>query len=398
VSALYQALADEGLENLRVSATDSVTVQVQYENRRWMLDDLDGVGTVLGMVAARVPARVQRVEVVIRMVDLPVLSLSTALAPLRDYLADPARELAFVEQLVVRQSPAAPVASGTRVANRSRFRVDLSARPQVEHLSMFDLSAFETRGSLLPEFKVQLAPGVVISGRHRVELWRTDLFLDGLTEPARDRLLLHAARRVPDRWLPEDAISMGQLSVGLLGRNQVGAVWDQDLTLSEGRWSLGMTGALYGRSMSNIDRSYGFATVRWRHPKRELRAAVSAGQFRYGDVGVLTDVTRRFGLVDVGFRLRSTSETSQAGVLFAIPLSPRRQLRPAPVRVTLPDYYELLRETVVFQSTNPIRVDVARSLDTGHEVVRAYAGRDWLRPGTLRARAWAIRNAALRAP
>ena len=81
-----------------------------------------------------------------------------------------------------------------------------------------------------------------------------------------------------------------------------------------------------------------------------------------------------------------------------IPESPRRQPRPAAVRLAAPDFYDFVAETVVFQSTNPIRADVARSLDTGHDLARGYAGRDWLRPGTVRARAWAIRNAVLRAP
>lgn len=397
VTALYGALEQAGFENLRVVVTDSATLRVDYENRRWLLDDMDGVGTVLGIVAARAPAAVHRVEVVIRAVDIPLLSVTTWLEPLRAYLADPWEEGPFVQQLELRY-PSASDPGGARVANRSRFRVDLTVRPRLETVSMFEGSAFESRGSLLPEFKAQLGRGLVISGRRNVELWQSDRFLTGLEDPGADRLLLHAATRLPAAWLPRGAISVGQLSVGRLGQRQVGAAWDQEVTLAGGRWSMGVSGALFGRAISTVDRSYAFATVRWRRPEQELRTALSWGVYQFGDVGIIADVVRRFGVLDVGFRLRSTDLTSQAGILMGIPLSPRRQLRPSRVRVTTPDFYELLRETVVFQSANYIRADVARSLDTGHEVARAYGGRDWLRPGTLRARAWAIRNAALRAP
>ena len=397
LGGLTAALTAAGLENLRVGQPSATALRVEYENRRWTLDDMEGLGTVLGIVSRLAAPEIRDVVLVVRVVDLPVLEVGTALAPFRAYLADPSAEAAFVEQLRVSLPAGGGADTAATSSNRSRFRLDLSARPRLQHVSMFEVSALETRGSLLPEFEAQLAPGVVVSGRRNVELWRTDRFLF-FEDPGADRLLLHVARRMPERWAPAGGMSLGQLSVGRLGQQQVGAVWEQEATTADGRWSYGVTGALYGRSVATLDRSYAFTTVRWRLPGRELRTSISYGKYRFGDVGVLAEVTRRLGLVDVAFRLRSTDLTSQAGIVIGIPIAPRRQPRPAAVRLAAPDFYDFVAETVVFQSTNPIRADVARSLDTGHDLARGYAGRDWLRPGTVRARAWAIRNAALRAP
>ncbi|MHB8838382.1 MAG: hypothetical protein ACYC7F_05460 [Gemmatimonadaceae bacterium] len=210
------------------------------------------------------------------------------------------------------------------------------------------------------------------------------------------RLLLHAATRLPDGLLPRGAMGIGQLSVGRLGQRQVGAQWDQNVVLRGGRWSVGMTGTVFGEAASRIDHSYVFGTVRWHRPQQELMTSLSAGRFRYGDVGAVAEVSRRFGLAEVGFALRATDLSTQAGVRVSVPISPRRQLRPRAVRVVLPDYYEHSEEVTVFEDFPVMRVDVARTLDIGHDVLRAYAGRDWLNEGTIRSRAWAIRNAALR--
>ncbi|MDP1892434.1 MAG: YjbH domain-containing protein [Gemmatimonadaceae bacterium] len=395
-ASVRDALVAAGLENVRVLPFEGGVLDVQYENRRWLLDDMDGLGVVLGIVAAHVPAEVERVRVTIRKVDVPVLVVTTALAPWRAFLADARQERAFVEQLAIEFPAAARAPIQAVAANSSLFRVDLTARPRVETILLSELSALETRVSVLPEFNAQLGRGLMLSGRTSIPVTQSSRFLEDLGEVGGDRLLLHAGARIPSGLLPRGAMGIGQLSVGRLGHRQVGAHWDQNVALRGGRWSVGLTGAMYGDAASRIKRSYGFGTVRWRRPQQEIATALSVGVFRFGDVGAVAEVSRRLGLVEVGFYVRATDLASQAGARVTVPLSPRRQARPRAVRVLLPDFFEHAEDVTILEDFPAVRIDVARSLDIGHGVVRDYAGRDWLHEGTIRARAWAIRNAALR--
>jgi hypothetical protein len=72
------------------------------------------------------------------------------------------------------------------------------------------------------------------------------------------------------------------------------------------------------------------------------------------------------------------------GIRLAVPLATRRDMRPAPVRVRLPDYYDWRKWTQVLKDRNEIRTDVAIPLETGRDLVSWLRGRDrinelWLR-------------------
>jgi hypothetical protein len=250
--------------------------------------------------------------------------------------------------------------------------------------------------AVLPEITAYLGRGLAVTGRRAVPVTQSGNFITELADPGADRLLVHAAAPLPRRFLPAGALGIGQLSIGRLGQRQVGAQWDQNVELRGGRWSVGVTGAAYGETASSIEHSYLFGTLRWRRPQQELTATLSAGRYRYGDVGGVAELSRRFGLAEVGFFMRASTLSSQAGVRATVPLSPRRQLRPAAVRVILPDYFEHVEDVTVFEPIPIVRTDVARTLDIGFDVNRVYGGRGWLNDATIRSRAWAIRNAALR--
>ncbi|MBW7933785.1 MAG: YjbH domain-containing protein, partial [Gemmatimonadaceae bacterium] len=390
------ALVAAGLENVRVLPVQDGLLSVDYENRRWLLDDLDALGAVLGMVAANVPDSVAQVRLTVRKLDLPVLTVITALSPWRAYLNDPRSEGAFLRQLKIAYPPRTSSSVEGAAVNRSQFRLDFSARPRVETLLLSELGALETRVAVLPEFTAQLGRGLAITGRRAVPVSQSANFITELADPGADRLLLHAAARLPQGLLPTGALGVGQLSIGRLGQRQVGAQWEQNVEIAGGRWAVGVTGAAYGETAARLEHSYVFGTVRWRRPQQDLEVSLQAGRYRFGDVGGVAEVSRRFGLAEVGFFLRATDLSSQAGVRATVPLSPRRQLRPAAVRVVLPDYFEHVEDVTVFEPIPIVRTDVARTLDVGFGVEQGYNGRGWLNEATVRARAWALRNAALR--
>jgi hypothetical protein len=393
--AVRDALVHLGLENVRVALQGDTLLDLHYENRRFPLDDLEALGAALGTVAARAPASITTVRATMRKVDLPVLTVETGLPAFRRYLADPAGGAAFVAQLRTATPDRAAREPAAPPANRTRGRLDLTVHPRMEMVINSEVGAFETRLAAIPEATMQLGRGTQISARRALLVHESERFLR--TQPfGDDQLLLHQGIRLPAWTAPRGALGIAQLSVGRLGVGQVGGHWEQEVILAGGRWSLGGTIAAYGEHVGQVDRSYAFGTVRWRRPESELRTALSLGRFRYGDVGGVVEVGRRFGVVETSFLLRASDLSSWAGIRLGIPLAPRRELRPSIVRLRAPGFYEQEHGATVFEPIPFLRRDVARALPLGFDLGRGYTGRDWLREGTVTARAWAIRNAALR--
>lgn len=397
LDAVRQRLVSAGLENVRVGAADPNTLSIHYENRRFNKDEMDALGVVLGIAADAAPPAMTSLRITVRKLDIPILSVRTERAPLQRYLEDPRGEAAFVDQLVVEDASLAPAEEAReRPSNRTRFRLDLTAAPRFENNLLTEVSALETRISLLPEATMQLGRGLSISGRRAAVLRTSAEFFSEERVLNADRLLLHQGVRIPRRLLPWGMTGVGQLSVGRFGSREVGALWDQDLLLRDGVWSIGGQVGVFDRSLEALERSVGILSVRWRDPARGTVVALSGGRFLRGDVGGAAELTRRFGVTELGFFVRTSDLSSEGGVRVGIPLASRRDPKPAIVRGRIPTFWEHTQRIRLFEEIAFLPVGAAQPLETGHEVVRVYGGRDWMRPTVLKARVRVIRDAALR--
>jgi hypothetical protein len=165
----------------------------------------------------------------------------------------------------------------------------------------------------------------------------------------------------------------------------VGFSNETDVSLADGRVSLVSTLAVFGRTFGTPDHTMALGTARVRYPPGDLTASLTAGRFRNGDSGVLAELARQFGTTELALYLRSTSFQTIAGVRVALPLTPARELLPSRVRLRAPDLYTQEVQSTVFAPANVMRRDVARLLDTDHEIARVYRTRDRLQPLTVMA-------------
>ena len=72
-----------------------------------------------------------------------------------------------------------------------------------------------------------------------------------------------------------------------------------------------------------------------------LQVQLTAGRFLYGDWGARLDCSRHFGEYVVGVYGILTGGEHNAGFHFAIPVQGKRNRQSAPIRVNLPEYYDL---------------------------------------------------------
>ncbi len=392
--AVRGALVAAGFENIRTSiesGDSGTTIVVNYENRRYNRDELDALGVVMAIVARYAPASVTRMQVTIRRVDLPVITVASSVRDFTEFVDERLAPDDFAERLQIfdRRPPVASEA-GSRTAAPSRFKVDVFAQPIVHTAVLNELSAFQAQSSLAADGWVQLAPGLALNARRTIASHTDALFPFGFFDTNSDRLLLHAAASSP--WASIPAIT--QLSFGRFEHYLVGVVDETNMSLAGGVISLDGTVGRIGRSAQELTGTIALAGVRVRYAPLDLTASLTGGRFREGDDGATVELSRWFGSSELGFFITATQTGQIAGLRFSLPLTPRRELPPWYVRPRLPDLYTQSLHASIKRGDATAKTNIGLLLDTDHDIATAYRDRDRLQAVTIRQHVETIRASA----
>jgi len=246
---------------------------------------------------------------------------------------------------------------------------------------------------VLPDVYVQLGRGFVLNARAAVRLGTTHGWVAAIDDPPSHRLLLHKAMRVGR--VPRSWNALTQFSMGWFAHDAIGISNEIDVSLGDGRISLGSTFAAFGPELGKIDSGVALGNVRVRYPALDLTASLEAGVFLRGDAGAAGELSRFFGDTEVGFYVRSTTFGSVAGMRLSVPLTPARDMRPTRVRPRLPDVYTHTQQITILEYPSVQKRFVGRLLETDHELKRVYRSRDRLQASNLREHVEVLREAAL---
>jgi hypothetical protein len=318
-----------------------------------------------------------------------VLQFSTTVEAFLAFLNEESSAQTFGQQVTITSQvkgplpfPAAEVT--TPLSNRSWLKVDAILRPGIETLLFTEISAAEMRFSLLPDAFMQLTPGTVVNVRARIPVTKTPDFPGTLEDPEVDRILGHQAMRLPLGPWSQWVTGLTQFSIGRFSQEEVGIANETALTFLDGALFFKSTLARIGSSFDDLDRWVALADGRVRYPPWDLTLSVTSGLFLDQDRGVDVDLSRFFGSTEIGIFLRHSTRGSLAGIRFALPLTPAKELKPFLFRPRLPELFAYEQRTTVFTDRNIIRSDIGRSLSTGHEIERVYWNRDRLYPVYIR--------------
>ena len=401
---LQRELMARGLENVRVAFSrieSGVAATVEYENRRYNRDALDGLGLVLGLTALGTPPQVTEMRVVVRAVDVAVLQVTSGTDAFVAFVNELGSPEAFLEQLGISQpargtfTAAGPIAA-TTVGQRSRFKLDLFVRPRVETAILTDWGVADLRFSVLPDAYVQLAPGLTVNVRSVLPIVRTNGYPGRLGDPDVDRVLVAQAIRLPMGASSTSAAAVTQVSAGRFSGDQVGLANETAVRFGNGIFFAKGTVARLGESFAALDHWVALANARVRWPAYDATLSVTAGRFLDGDRGLVLDFSRFLGTTEAGVFLRHSEHGSLAGLRFAVPLTVDKELPPSRVRLRLPDVYAYEQRTTVGDGLNFIRNDIGRPLMTDREVERVFWNRDRLYATYIRRHVDDLRQAVRR--
>jgi hypothetical protein len=390
---LQALLIDDGLENVRVTMAvlpQGTTVIVEYENRRYGRNELDGLGVVMGVTATRVPPMVTQMRFILKHVNTPVLQVTTRVDDFLAFLNEEMSATSFTTSLqVTHQISPYPdeILATTSTAHRSWLKPDVFLRPGLETQILTEIGIGDVRFSLFPDAFVQLTPGTVINVEGNIPITETEGFRAALGEPRLERVLLHQAWRLPvPAWLPGTG-GITQFSVGqfffsrepsrrfprrVFNTRQVGFANETVFTLLDGWLYFESNLARIGSSFGDLDCWVALGNVRGRYPALDLTLSLTGGLFLDGDHGIAVTLTRLFGNTRIGVFLRHTEHGSLGGLTMTFPLTLSKELKPFWFRPRLPNDFTYLQSTTVFTERNILRGDIGRSLGTGHGIEAVY--------------------------
>ena len=340
---LQGALVAHGFENVKVGRVDG-SVVVRCENSRYNRTELDGLGVILGMAASRVPAGTEKIRVELMNHGLVVFALEAPTGPLRDFfqVAESEAPLATA-RLAERLQVTAPGLGVTRTGTvwegaaegSSLLRPRIQLYPVLSSRVATDYGTFDHRLSMVPDVFLQLWPGAGLQARWDLPVSWTQNYREGRPYHDRplnnrlDRLMLQQTLRVLPGLTTQ--VAVGQYEYGEKGvMNQT--VWAP----GDGTHQfMGTFGRL--RNDAKRERQVSLGAYRLSLPNLDSFLQLSYGDFAWQDRGTRLDIGRRFGDITVtGFLSRTTYVTSaytNAGFTIALPLTPRRDMRPGLVQL-----------------------------------------------------------------
>ena len=337
LDSLARALRATGLDRVRVGLLGNGLV-VEYENYRYLHNEADALGIVLGLAAESAPAGTTRVHALTRKAGLEVLETSVDVAAYRSFLRD--GDAARVKNtlgfglLPGYDEAAVQWAEGDAGAGRRRNLVRVSVKPLLSYALGTEFSAFD----------YSLAANV----RSTASLWKgAEVYADVVqrithtanTEPgrifasSRQRNGLRTLALQQSLWLaPRVFASVGAgkydyEGLGAEGESILFLPWNSDTVHLNGRY-LRRSGDALPRTVEAYAGSY-----RWRFNSETW---VEAGYQQYTDrsTGPSVVLTRWFGDVAVQLFARKGGNNTFVGLEVNLPLTPRQGMAAGPVQVS----------------------------------------------------------------
>ena len=363
LDTLARALRATGLDRVRVGLLGDVLV-VDYENYRYLHNETDGLGVVLGLAAEAAPAGTARVHAITRKLGLAVLQTTVEVAAyqrfLRDGDAGPVSASMGFGALPGNGEDAVQWAAGAAGAGARGTWVRLQLQPLLNFALGTEFGAFDYSLAAQLRASVPLWQGAeaYVDGVQR--LASSDNMAPGrIFASSRQTNGLMTAALQQSLWLGPRvfaSVGAGQYNHDYLGAEGVSILylpWNGDSVHLKGSYQRSQTDVL-----PRVVEAYA-GTYRWQFNPQTW---VEAGYQQYTDysTGPSVAFTRWFGDVAVQLFARKGGNNTFVGLELSLPLTPRQGMGAEVVQLTgTPRYAQSIRTRLTNSSNAGNYVDNA---------------------------------------
>ena len=396
---LQQQLEDAGFIRVRIGTRGGDELVVQYENVRFLYNELDALGLVAGMVSQIAPDQFSSVTLVTLRKGIAMTSLQAPRRLLKDFLdTDNAKERVSVQELrktvAVSNDPKTDDVRFLSTAERSWMPpVQFAVSPGLKTHVGSEIGVFDYALSVRPEITINPWQGGLFNIRWDLPwLWSDNYdtykpFGFQRQKSGMDRLQFTQAFKL----LPS---VMANIGGGLLDRDWFGTSNELSWQPEDGRHRLSMLqgwateadaakGRYTGQKLMDKKTLY-LGSYRYNLPELDLSFEGTGGRFWNQDEGFSVGLKRFFGDVAVTVYYKSVSTTENrriqvGGLQLSIPLTIRKSPKLGSITVGGSDEWSYAQESQVvasgeFNSQNPYSLGVTPQNSTTLE--RSYYNRD----------------------
>ena len=301
-------LKNYGFSNIAYSIKDD-TLYYEYENTLYTYSDIDALGIVLGALA--MSNKASQIIVTPKKSNIRQLTIKVDTKEYQEFL----KTGKYHSNLL--QFNNLSLTHNSTVSNTDRFKPTLTLRPDFVLVDGSEYGHMDYTLAMQAEISIPLAKGTILSGRYNIPLSMTDNFKEGevfdyrnrnKTTAEIDQLLLSQYFQIdlPYRWV-------SLLQVGQFDKKLTGASFESTIGTLDGKHSLIFKSShLKDNMYKDMDRYYeeyrDEQLISYNYYLDALNSNIklTAGEFLYGDEGIMLSLERYFSNTTVQFDISKT--------------------------------------------------------------------------------------------
>jgi hypothetical protein len=404
LSKLLEKLVKEGFQNVRVGTKDNQLLVVEYENSRYMHNELDGVGVVAGIVVDTISTGYEKLCLIMKKQGIRILSISAPLKYFDLFLHDASMLDEFNDSLWIttdiQNDEDVEYIDG--YSHPSWLRSSLILYPGLTTFVGTEVGVFDYLLSLKLDYYLNIWKGAVVNARWDIPFSWSKNFDDGgafrdyrNSSRIERAMLFQAIKIAPDLML--------NLGGGMVLHDAYG-------TLNEAMWTPGngahqfMLKQAYVSSKDSqhqIQRNEVYlGSYRFYFNPLDLYLTGTGGKFFDNDKGFNIELKRFFG--DTAFSVYYTNSRTTAhendqvgGVQVAFPLTPRQEMKPYPLQLKGYDEWSYAQEVKIVSpgSVNSVNTSVGVNPQPAYNLEHIFYNRDRLTEMYIRKHLLRLRDA-----
>ena len=407
LATLQKQLVAAGFINVQVGQRRTRELVVEYENTIFNHNELDALGVVAGIVSETASEDFETIRIVIRRKGIRVAVVSAPLATLRTFMKQPVMDVRALKNFfsltyatgITGDTYFFPHESGFQFPNTS-----LILAPGLQTYIGTEVGVFDYLLSFRPEILSNLWKGGVLQLRWDIPVAWSDNFDDrkafsaGRNDARMDRAMLFQGVSLAPGL-------MANLGAGMVLHNDYGTLNEIVWSPGEGTHRLRGVQAWARDADTHNTKDVHLASYRYLFAPLDLSLEVTGGRYWGQDHGFNLELKRFFGdmAVSTYYKNSTTSEGKHwqaAGIQFAFPLTPRKDLKIGPLQVRGSDEWSYAQESTLAingQKTNDV---VSQGLAVNPQptpaLYRSYYNRDRLNAAYLEQHLDRLREAWLK--
>lgn len=364
LDSLQKRLIEAGFIHIRVGQRNNRELVVEYENNIYNHNELDALGVVTGIASEVATTQFETLHIVVIRNGIRVAVVSAPLTDIREFMKQQS-----LNSVALRDS--VTFSYDTSITKDTNFHPEVSSwhfpntslilAPGLQTFVGTEAGVFDYVLSFRPEIISTLWNGGVFQARWDIPLvWSSNfddrkVFRENRNDPRMDRAMLFQAVSLTPGI-------MANLGAGLILHNTYGTL--NELTWSPAEGTHRLRGVQAWASDPDTRRTMDvyLSSYRYFYTPLDLSLEATGGQFWGQDRGFSLELKRFFTdtAVSTYYKNSTTSEGKHwqaAGIQFAFPLTPRKDLKIGSILVRGSDEWSYSQETTLAigsQKTNDV--------------------------------------------